>query len=457
MTYDSVQKFNSVENYILQMRPILRKRALFSDGTADYRMPPEPKAGDTVKIRFRTAADNVDLVVLCHEDEHIEMYLTDCDRDFDYYEAEIRVGEEQYKYHFEIISGMLRCTYDRAGVSRDFRPQYEFCIIPGFSTPKWAKGAVMYQIFTDRFCNGDTSNDVKTGEYYYINRQTKQVENWDKCPEDFDVANFYGGDLAGVLSKMDYLEELGVEVIVKENASVREEDQLRAIDELVKEGIQGLALMPVDTEGVREKLNWLVNEKKIPVVTFNSDIVGTKRCCFVGMDNKLSGQTAAGLFGMMTRGVGKILVITGYFSSMLNNSRVDGFVEEIKNISPKLEIAGVQGSFNNADEVEHIIENAMMSISGINGIFVVSGGQEGIVEAFRKLGVEQRPYVVIYDQTAKNETLLKEGTADFLIDQNGFEQGYRPPRILADILLNGTYPDTEYLYTGIDIKTKYNL
>ena len=213
MTYDSVQKFNSVENYILQMRPILRKRALFSDGTADYRMPPEPKAGDTVKIRFRTAADNVDLVVLCHEDEHIEMHLADCDRDFDYYEAEIRVGEEQYKYHFEIISGMLRCTYDRAGVSRDFRPQYEFCIIPGFSTPEWAKGAVMYQIFTDRFCNGDTSNDVKTGEYYYINRQTKQVENWDKCPEDFDVANFYGGDLAGVLSKMDYLEELGVEVL----------------------------------------------------------------------------------------------------------------------------------------------------------------------------------------------------------------------------------------------------
>ena len=111
MTYDSVQKFNSVENYILQMRPILRKRALFSDGTADYRMPPEPKAGDTVKIRFRTAADNVDLVVLCHEDEHIEMYLTDCDRDFDYYEAEIRVGEEQYKYHFERFPTTVRVLH----------------------------------------------------------------------------------------------------------------------------------------------------------------------------------------------------------------------------------------------------------------------------------------------------------------------------------------------------------
>ena len=244
---------------------------------------------------------------------------------------------------------------------------------------------------------------------------------------------------------------------MKENASVREEDQLRAIDELVREGIQGLALMPVDSERVREKLNWLVNEKKIPVVTFNSDIVGTKRCCFVGMNNKLSGQTAAGLFGMMTRGIGKVLVITGYFSSMLNNSRVDGFVEEIKQISPKLEIAGVQASFNNAEEVERIIENAMMNISGINGIFAVSGGQEGIVKAFKKLGVEQRPYVVIYDQTTKNENLLKENVADFLIDQNGFEQGYRPQRILVDILLNGKYPDKEYLYTGIDIRTKYNL
>lgn len=261
----------------------------------------------------------------------------------------------------------------------------------------------------------------------------------------------------GIQTGKKELEDLGIEVLVKENASVHEEEQLRAIDELVKAGIQGLALMPVDSEAIREKLNWLINEKKIPVVTFNSDIVGTKRCSFVGMDNKLSGQTAAGLFGMMTRGVGKILVITGYFSSMLNNSRVDGFVEEIKKISPKLEIAGVQGSFNNTEEVRKIIENAMMSISGINGIFVVSGGQEGIVEAFKNLGVDQRPYVVIYDQTKKNEKLLKENVADFLIDQNGFEQGYRPQRILADLLLNQNQPEKEFFYTGIDIKTKYNI
>ena len=229
------------------------------------------------------------------------------------------------------------------------------------------------------------------------------------------------------------------------------------IEELEQEGIRGLAVMPVDSEAVREKLNALIEEKNIPVVTFNSDIVGTRRACFVGMDNRKSGRTAAGLLGMMTRGSGKILIITGYFSNHVDNQRVDGFVEEAKKAFPHLEIAGVHGSFDEASEVEHIIENAMMSTSGISGILVVSGGQAGVGKAFEKLRLDRRPYVVIYDQTPKNERALKNDHVDFLIDQNGYVQGYEPPRILADILTKGQEPEREYLFTDIKIKTKYNL
>lgn len=87
--------------------------------------------------------------------------------------------------------------------------------------------------------------------------------------------------------------------------------------------------------------------------------------------------------------------------------------------------------------MEHIIENAMMSTSGISGILVVSGGQAGVGKAFDKLRLDRRPYVVIYDQTPKNEKALKNDSVDFLIDQNGYVQGYEPPRILADILTKG--------------------
>lgn len=68
----------------------------------------------------------------------------------------------------------------------------------------------MYQIYTDRFCNGDPSNDVLTNEYCYIGEPVHRVEDWGRYPAQMDVREFYGGDLQGVLDKMDYLQELGL-------------------------------------------------------------------------------------------------------------------------------------------------------------------------------------------------------------------------------------------------------
>lgn len=261
----------------------------------------------------------------------------------------------------------------------------------------------------------------------------------------------------GILKAAEELEEKGMELIVKEGNSVDEEEQLSAIDALVQEGIQGLAIMPVDCESIRMKLNWLIEEKKISVVTFNSDIVGTKRVCYVGMDNRKSGRTAAGLMGMLTGGNGKVLIITGFFSNHVNNERVEGFVEELKDSYPGLELAGVQGSFDDSQEVEKIIMNTMLSIPGINGIFVASGGQEGIAKAYKNLKLERRPFTIIYDLTPNNQKALEEDVADFLIDQEAYVQGYQPPLILADILQKGKQVEEEFWYTDINIKTKYNV
>ena len=195
------------------MRPLLKKNALFSDGTADYRQPVEPKAGEEVTIRFRTARDNVDIVWLCTQDKKYKMKKTETEGAFDYYEVKITLGEEPFYYYFKVASGMLNVYYDRYGISKEKRDEYRFCIIPGFSTPDWSKGAVMYQILVDRFYNGDTSNDVLTDEYYYIRSTSRKMDSWDQCPSDFSVAEFYGGDLEGVRQKLGYLQNLGVEVI----------------------------------------------------------------------------------------------------------------------------------------------------------------------------------------------------------------------------------------------------
>ena len=133
--------------------------------------------------------------------------------EFDYYTFETRLGEEPFRYCFEVQSGTEKYYYGRCGISREILEYYNFVVVPGFSTPDWAKGAVMYQIFTDRFYNGDKSNDVETNEYYYIGDYSQRVTNWDKYPANMGVREFYGGDLQGVMDKLDYLQDLGVEVV----------------------------------------------------------------------------------------------------------------------------------------------------------------------------------------------------------------------------------------------------
>lgn len=199
--------------YIAKMKPVFNKRALFSDETEHYRTPFEPEAGDTVTIRFRTLKNNVDAVFFISGAMRTKMELAESKDGFDYYSIDIDLGTEPIHYYFEIQSGKVICYYNELGVTKQLQEQYSFGIIPGFKTPKWAKGAVMYQIFVDRFCNGDTSNDVQTGEYFYIDGQCQQVKEWEKLPDSMDVKNFYGGDLQGVIDKLDYLQDLGVEVL----------------------------------------------------------------------------------------------------------------------------------------------------------------------------------------------------------------------------------------------------
>ena len=191
----------------------MNKTALFCDGTEGYVYPPEPKESELVTFRFRTAKDDVDRVGLVTSADTYVMEKECTQGEFDYYTFETRLGEEPFRYCFEVQSGTEKYYYGRCGISREILEYYNFVVVPGFSTPDWAKGAVMYQIFTDRFYNGDKSNDVETNEYYYIGDYSQRVTNWDKYPANMGVREFYGGDLQGVMDKLDYLQDLGIEVV----------------------------------------------------------------------------------------------------------------------------------------------------------------------------------------------------------------------------------------------------
>lgn len=206
-------KIQSTQAYMAGMRPVLNKRALFSDVSSEFVCPPEPNPYSIVTIKFRAAKNNIDKVYfVCQNEKHLMMkYKTD--ELFDWYEYDLELDDEKVSYYFEVTAGRITCVYDFRGVAKNVEDYYKFVIVPGNRVPRWAKGAVMYQIYVDRFCNGDPSNDVLTDEYNYIGEHVKRVEDWGKYPAVMDVREFYGGDLQGVLDKMDYLQNLGIDVI----------------------------------------------------------------------------------------------------------------------------------------------------------------------------------------------------------------------------------------------------
>ena len=191
----------------------MNKQALFCDGTARYVCPLEPEVGETVTLKFRAAKeDNIQIRLAINN----ELYTMESERTygaFTYYRAEWKLKDGMTSYYFEIQDGEEVWYYNRSGLTDGRIPYYDFRLAPGFSTPDWAKGAVIYQIYTDRFCNGDPENDVETREYFYIGDYSSKVTDWNKYPAAMGVREFYGGDLQGVIDKLDYLQDLGVEVL----------------------------------------------------------------------------------------------------------------------------------------------------------------------------------------------------------------------------------------------------
>ena len=208
-----MSKAQKTQLYMDNLTVIFNPQALFSDGTAFYRNPSEPDCFEEVHLRFRTGRENVDEVILVFDEQRYTMQKVANDKMFDYYEHTVKLGDSRVEYYFEVHSGHMVCYFNSVGVCSSVENYYNFSITPSFQTPDWAKGAIIYQIFVDRFYNGDRSNDVETDEYFYIGEGTHKNSDWMKYPREMDVREFYGGDIAGVMRKLDYLQDLGVEAI----------------------------------------------------------------------------------------------------------------------------------------------------------------------------------------------------------------------------------------------------
>lgn len=110
---------------------------------------------------------------------------------------------------------------------------------------------------------------------------------------------FYDDVLSGVRQKAAELESYNCTVVVK-HTEYDAIAQLQAIQELVAEGVNGIAITPYNDNRIRKEIHRLFS-LGIPVVTLNTDIENTERLAYVGCNFYHSGETAAGLMHLIIR------------------------------------------------------------------------------------------------------------------------------------------------------------
>lgn len=197
-------------------------QSVYSDGSEQFvsNAVPSLKEEVTIKIRMSETApvQQVYLRTVPNGAEQLlPMEKTFCERGLCYYQVKVTVNERVFRYQFYIVTEDTIYYYTQAQITTYIPDHtYDFKLLAEYSMPKWVEGAVFYQIFPDRFFNGEKENDVRDGEYIFDGCPTIQRKDWYSEPlsyEEGHCLDFHGGDLQGVREKIPYLKELGVNAI----------------------------------------------------------------------------------------------------------------------------------------------------------------------------------------------------------------------------------------------------
>ena len=138
----------------------------------------------------------------------LPMEIKYSDRLYNYYEIKMRLEDVRFAYIFQIEEDGNTWYFSEDGVTKEYKFEeafYNFFQMPYINkndvmdTVEWMRSAVFYQIFVERFRQGNEKKDTS-----YINMK------WDEKPTP---KSFAGGDLAGIIEKMDYLKELGINAL----------------------------------------------------------------------------------------------------------------------------------------------------------------------------------------------------------------------------------------------------
>ena len=267
---------------------------------------------------------------------------------------------------------------------------------------------------------------------------------------------FFADVIHGFREAEAHYDDFGVSLALREVEGYSAATHIRAMQELVAEGVSALCVSTIDTPVIREYIDGVV-DSGIPVIAVNTDLSKTKRLCYVGCDYLEGGRTAAGLLALMARERLELLIVTGSLKMKGHNERIQGFSQTLHKKQVPYHLVDV---FESLDNDQHAYENALKTLREhpeINCVYIAAAGVAGVCRAIVELGRQDDLYVLSYDDTQATRELVKSGIIDFTLCQEPQLQGYHAIRILFDYFMADKQVKPQDLITGTVIKIRENI
>ncbi|MDR7146061.1 LacI family DNA-binding transcriptional regulator [Rhizobium sp. BE258] len=205
---------------------------------------------------------------------------------------------------------------------------------------------------------------------------------------------------------------------------------VKALQALGAERPAGIALVATDAPEVVAAVDALVRDG-IPVVTLVSDLTGSLRHHYAGVDNIAAGRTAARLLGRFVGGAkGEIAVLAGSMLVRDHRERLEGFAALMAQEFPGLSILPVIEGRDDPEMAHMLVSDALSKNDRIVGIYSLGAGNRGLIKALKAKGAGRQVTVVAHELTPNTRAALLDGTIDAILNQDAGHEVRSAIRVL---------------------------
>ncbi|MCI8517637.1 MAG: substrate-binding domain-containing protein [Hungatella sp.] len=269
--------------------------------------------------------------------------------------------------------------------------------------------------------------------------------------------NIYFDDvIRGIQRCKDEIKDFGISVDLKLCPDFNAQAQLALIDEAIEEGANALAIVPINSPLIRDRVNSLCS-KHFPVVFLTNMIEDTDCLSFVGCNYRLAGQITAGLLNLISPQGGKLLLFSPGFQMYGHVLRAKALEQQLIDSYPQIQLQQIYEMTGDDIQDCQITRQALADYPDTD-LFVCPGAySRGNLQAIRELGYFKRAKILCYDCSKEVGEEIKSRNITAAIIQRPQQQGYNAVKILFEYLTSDTLPKTKNHFIKTRILLRENL